>query len=302
MIGAKSAATLSTGYLNALEYAKERVQSADLTKMRDREAPRVEIIRHPDVRRMLMLQKSHAEGMRAMLYYVAWAADRKRLQPEDAYWDKLGDLLLPLFKGYSSEKAYDLLAQSLQVFGGSGFTQDYPIEQYIRDIKIDSLYEGTTAIQGLDLFFRKIVRDKGQTLTRLVEEIMALVKGGSDALETERELLGVALENVQALVGVLVGHAVASREEPTELYLTALHTNDLLESLAEVVMGWLLLRHAEVALEAISEADEADRAFYEGKIASARFFAAHAFPKARLRLEAAEAEDGALMEMSDEAF
>ncbi len=301
LIGCKSATTLSTGYLNALEYAKERVQSADLTRARDREAPRVEIIRHPDVRRMLMLQKSHAEGMRALLYYTAWVLDRARLEPE-ADWDVRGDLLLPLLKGYTSEKAYELLGQSLQVFGGSGFTQDYPLEQYIRDVKIDSLYEGTTGIQALDLFFRKIIRDQGRTVTALGEEIMELVKGGLDEFAVERELLGTALEDTQAHIAALVQYTMASQQDPEELYRAALHLNALLESLSEVVIGWLLLRHAEVALEAIDGADGEDRAFYEGKIAAARFFARHALPKARPRREAAEAEDGALMEMADAAF
>ncbi len=128
-IGAKSTGTLSTGYLNALAYAKQRVQSADLTQMLDKTAPRVAIIRHPDVRRMLMVQKSHAEGLRALLFYTAWTLDQQRLDPEEQYWNNLTDLLLPLMKGYASEKAYELLGQCLQVFGGSGFTRDYPLEQ-----------------------------------------------------------------------------------------------------------------------------------------------------------------------------
>ena len=299
LIGCKSAATLSTGYLNALEYAKQRVQSADMTEARDRTAPRVEIMRHPDVRRMLMLQKSHAEGMRALMLYTAWAIDQSRVHPDEPYHEKLGDLLLPMLKGYSAEKAYELLGQSLQVFGGSGFTQDCPIEQYIRDVKIDSLYEGTTGIQSLDLLFRKIARDQGETLGMLTEEIMELVKGGSDELEVERELLGTAIEDAQAHLAVLVGHMMASTDEPTEIYKSGLHANAMLETLAEVVIGWLLLRHAAVALLAEPGADDE---FYEGKVASARFFARHALPKARLRRDPAEAEDGALMALSDDAF
>jgi alkylation response protein AidB-like acyl-CoA dehydrogenase len=302
LVGAKSTSTLSTGYLNALEYATERVQSADMTQMADKTAPRVEIIRHPDVRRMLMLQKSHVEGMRALMYYAAWVHDQVRLRPEDKHCSRLLDLLLPLLKGYSSEKAYELLGQSLQVFGGSGFTQDYPLEQYIRDVKIDSLYEGTTAIQSLDLFFRKIVRDQGATLGKLVEDILGEVKGGTDALAVERQLLGEAVDHTRAHINVLVTHAVESQETPVEIYKTGLHTNALLESLSEVVIGWLLLRHAEVALEALDSAEGDDVTFYEGKVASARFFARHALPKARLRRTAAEDEDGALMEMSDAAF
>lgn len=303
LIGAKSAATMSTGYLNALEYAKVRVQSADLTQMMDKTAPRVAIINHPDVRRMLMTQKSHAEGMRALLFHTAWAIDQMQLFPDEPYWKKLTDLLLPLLKGYSSEKAYELLGQSLQVFGGSGFTQDYPLEQYIRDVKIDSLYEGTTGIQSLDLFFRKIARDQGATLGKLSEEILEMVKGGPEELAEERRLLGAAMEDVQAHIGMLVGHLMNSMGgDPPQIYKTGLHTTSLLESMGEIVIGWLLLRHAELALAAQPDATGDDAAFYEGKIASARFFARHALPKARVRREAAEREDGALMELNDAAF
>jgi hypothetical protein len=210
--------------------------------------------------------------------------------------------MLPLVKGYSSEKGYALLAESLQVFGGNGFTRDYPLEQYIRDAKIDTIYEGTTAIQGLDLFFRKIARDQGATLMRLAQEILETVKGGAEELSAEREMLGKALEDVQGHIGVLVGHSMASMEEPPEIYKTGLHTTSLLESLAEVVIGWLLIRHAEIAIAAMDDASESDRAFYTGKVASARFFARNALPKAALRREAAEAEDGAIMDLPVEAF
>jgi hypothetical protein len=302
LIGCKSAATLSTGYLNALEYAKHRVQSADLTQMPDKSAPRVEIIRHPDVRRMLMLLKSHSEGMRALLYYTAWASDQERMHPEDESFMRHADLLLPLLKGYGSEKSYELLGQALQVFGGSGFLQDYPLEQYIRDVKIDSLYEGTTGIQALDLFFRKIVRDHGETLRGITAEVMEIVDDGPEALQSERLLLGEAVEHAQAHIGVMVGHAIASQSDAPELYKVGLHANALLETLAEIVIAWLMLRHAAVALRSIDGASASDASFYRGKVESARFFAHHALPKARLRREAAEREDGALMEMPDAAF
>ena len=175
-VGTKSMATLSTAYLNALEYTKLRKQGADLTKVTDKAAPRVEIIRHPDVRRMLMLQKCFAEGLRALVLFTAKTQDEVMLRggsdaPEARAAEALNDLLLPLVKGYSSEKVYELLATSLQCFGGSGYCEDYPIEQYIRDQKIDSLYEGTTHIQALDLFLRKIGRDRGATLEGLLGQI-----------------------------------------------------------------------------------------------------------------------------------
>ncbi len=152
MVGTKAISTLSTGYLNALEYAKERVQGTDLADFMDKAAPKVTITHHPDVRRSLMTQKAYAEGMRALVLHTASVQDAiavKEANGEDASTEHaLNDLLLPIVKGYGSEKGYEQLAQSLQTFGGSGFLQEYPIEQYIRDAKIDTLYEGTTAIQG----------------------------------------------------------------------------------------------------------------------------------------------------------
>ncbi len=302
LIGVKSASTLSTGYLNALEYAKERKQGPDMTQMRDKTAPRVPIIQHPDVRRMLMLQKSYAEGMRALVHYAAMLLDKAVLEPDNDHWARLNDLLLPMVKGYSSEKGYEMLALSLQTLGGNGYTMDYPMEQYIRDAKIDTIYEGTTAIQGLDLFFRKIVRDQGLTLMKLGQDILATVKGGPEELAEERQALGEALDDVQAEVGTLVGYAMASRQDPTEIYKAGFHTTHLLFSLSEVVIAWLLVRHAEIALAALDGASETDRAFYEGKIASARFFVRNVLPQARLRRELAESEDAALMELGIDRF
>ena len=164
MVGTKAIGTLSAGYLAALEYAKERVQGADLTQMLDKSAPRVTITHHPDVRRILMLQKAYAEGLRAVYTYTATFQDRIRLGSRCGRRraaERVNDLLLPIVKGVGSERATEQLVQSLQTLGGSGYLQDYPIEQYVRDAKIDSLYEGTTAIQSLDFLFRKIVRDNG---------------------------------------------------------------------------------------------------------------------------------------------
>ncbi len=179
MVGTKAIATLSTGYLNALEFAKERVQGADLTQSADKTAPRVTITHHPDVRRSLMTQKSFAEAMRALVVYTSTWQDKVMVAEHngerDELAEKVNDLLLPIVKGYGSERSWVLLGtESLQTFGGSGFLQEYPIEQYVRDAKIDTLYEGTTAIQGQDFFFRKIVKDQGTALGHLAKEIESL--------------------------------------------------------------------------------------------------------------------------------
>ncbi|MCP4448058.1 MAG: acyl-CoA dehydrogenase, partial [Myxococcales bacterium] len=195
-VGTKSMATLSTAYLNALAYTKERVQGPDLLKASDKTAPSLEVIGHPDVRRMLMSQKSYSEGMRALVIYTAWIQDQVAIvggpsTPEGKTLEKRNDLLLPLVKGYCSDKGWEVLSTSLQCFGGAGFLQDYPIEQYIRDQKIDTLYEGTTHIQALDLFFRKIGRDQGTALKGLFGDIQNTLESlaSNDGLSVERDAL-----------------------------------------------------------------------------------------------------------------
>jgi alkylation response protein AidB-like acyl-CoA dehydrogenase len=308
MVGTKAIATLSTGYLNALEYAKSRVQGPDMTEMTDKAAPRVTIMHHPDVRRMLMTQKAYAEGMRALVLYTATMQDEieiaEALDVPDDLSVRVNDLLLPIVKGFGSEKSYELLSWSLQILGGSGFLQDYPIEQYVRDAKIDTLYEGTTAIQGMDLFFRKIVRDKGQALTHLMGDIQAFAKGdaGNGQLMRERELLGTALEDVQGILGTMVGHLTSAAEDRRNLYKVGLNTTRLLMALGNLVTGWLLLRQAEVALGKVDQATGRDQAFYAGKIAAARFFVATVLPEITAARAIAEEVDLAVMDLDEAAF
>ena len=311
MVGTKAIATLSTGYLNALDYAKNRVQGADLLQMTDKTAPRVTTIHHPDVRRSLMLQKSYAEGMRALVAYTAMWQDKvelARAEGGDAdLAERMNDLLLPIVKGVGSERSYELLAQSLQTLGGSGYLQDYPIEQYIRDAKIDTLYEGTTAIQGLDFFFRKMVRDQFKAVTQLASEITETVKGdtGDGQLLAARELLGKALEDVQGLIGALGGWAMKSQQgEPQELYKVGLNTTRLLMASGDLVIGWLLIRQAEVAIAALESdtLNARDRAFYTGKIATARWFAENRLPLLAAERVVAEATSLDVMELDEASF
>jgi alkylation response protein AidB-like acyl-CoA dehydrogenase len=311
MVGTKAISTLSTGYLNALEYAKHRVQGPDLTQMTDKSAPRVTIAHHPDVRLMLMRQKAWAEGMRALVLYTAHVQDEIALaESEGTDADlllRLNDLLLPIVKGYGSEKGYELLATSLQIFGGSGYLQDYPIEQYLRDAKIDTLYEGTTSIQGMDYFFRKIVRDKGTALGHLIGQIQDTVKGdpGGGEFAAERELLGQATEDLQAIVATMVGQLTSAAEERTNVYKVGLNATRLLMASGDVVTGWLLLRQAEVASEALaagSELSSRDQAFYQGKVASAKWFARNVLTGLASQRALAENVDLDLMELAEEAF
>jgi hypothetical protein len=314
MVGTKAIATLSTGYQHALAFARERVQGADLTRAGDRNAPRVPITHHPDVRRSLLTQKSHAEALRALVLYTASWQDRVLLaehagEPDDLA-ERVNDLLLPVVKGYGSERSWVLLGtESLQTLGGSGYLQDYPLEQYVRDAKIDTLYEGTTAIQGMDFFFRKIVRDRGQALTYLATQIAEFAKAdpGDGRLAVERELLGTALDDVQAIVGHLVGLLMSSdpRSEagdPRNVYKVGQNTTRLLLAAGDLVIGWLLLREADVALTRLSEGPGKDEAFYRGKVAAARFFAHQVLPKLSAERAIAEATDNDLMDLDEASF
>ena len=311
MVGTKAIATLSTGYLNALEYAKNRVQGADLTQMTDKTAPRVTITNHPDVRRSLMLQKSYSEGMRALVLYTAYWQDLIEMgQAGDTTIDlemaeRINDLLLPIVKGVGSERSYEMLAVGLQTYGGSGYLQDYPLEQYIRDAKIDTLYEGTTAIQGLDFFFRKMVKDQFKSISYLAQEITQTVKGdeGSGQLSVERELLGQALENVQGILGVMGQWAMASQTDVQEVYKVGLNSTRLLMASGDLMIGWLLIRQAEVALAALDAGPkDRDRDFYIGKVESARWFARNRLPLLAAERGIAEATTGEIMEIPESAF
>ena len=305
MVGTKAIATLSTGYLNALEYAKNRVQGPDLLRSTDKTAPRVTITHHPDVRRSLMLQKAYVEGLRALVCYTASWQDRLRAGGELA--ERVNDLLLPLVKGCGSERAYELLGhESLQTFGGSGFLQDYPIEQYVRDSKIDTLYEGTTAIQSLDLFFRKIVKDGGVALTTVAGEIQQFLDdaGGNGQLKEERLALGKALADVQGMIAVMTGWLIKSQsEEPRAMYQIGLSSRRLLLALGDLMVGWLLQRQADVALRALAGSPSAaDMAFYAGKIAAARFFADEVLPRLTADRKIIEGTSLDVMDLPEEAF
>ncbi|KUL26444.1 acyl-CoA dehydrogenase [Actinoplanes awajinensis] len=313
MVGTKAIATLSTGYLNALEYAKNRVQGADLVSNGDKAAPRVTITHHPDVRRSLMLQKSYAEALRALVIYTASWQDKIAIaqaagdEKTAKIASKVNDFLLPLVKGVGSERAYELLGhESLQTYGGSGFLQDYPLEQYVRDAKIDTLYEGTTAIQSLDLIFRKIVKDNGRALGTIATEIQGFIDSetGNGQLKDERLALGKALGELQQILGVTMGWLAAVQGgEARELYKIGLTSRRILLALGDVVLAWLLLRQADVALTALNgELTQADKNFYTGKVAAARFFTREILPRIGSDRRIIENTNLDLMDLSEDVF
>lgn len=291
LVGVKAMATLSTGYLNALEYARTRVQGAPITPGRT-SAP-VPIVEHPDIRRSLLNQKAHAEGMRALILYAATQQDKVQQAQAaggtDAIADARHQLLLPVIKGYCSETGWRLLGQeSLQVFGGSGYLKDYPLEQYVRDTKVDTLYEGTTGIQGLDLVSRKIARDERAALDGLLGEITGTVvaaKAGEFAAEAG--LLDTALADFSDFTDLVLKRW----RSPDERALAAEHCTSLLLCLGDLVIGWLALRACVAARERL-EAAGRDRDFYRGKIASGQWFIRNVLPRISAALTSAQHTTG----------
>ncbi|MGK8557860.1 acyl-CoA dehydrogenase [Nocardia gipuzkoensis] len=309
MVGTKAIATLSTGYLNALEYAKSRVQGNDLTRMADKAAPKVTITHHADVRRSLMMQKAYVEGLRAVYLYTAGHQNDAVAQhisgADSELAARVNDLLLPIVKGVGSERAYQYLTESLQTLGGSGFLQDYPIEQYIRDAKIDSLYEGTTAIQAQDFFFRKIARDRGVALAHVAGKIRETAQSptGNGRLKAEKVLLATALEDVQDMAARLTQHLLAAQEQPTELYKIGLNSVRFLLAVGDLLVAWRLIVAAEIALAALDSGDdEQDRAFYQGKVAVASFFAKTVLPHLSAEWSIISDVDTSVMELDEAAF
>jgi len=305
MVGVKSIGTLSTAYLHALDYAQQRVQGPDLTRFTDKTAPRVPITRHPDVRRSLMLQKVYADGMRALYMYAAAHADEFGVELVPGVDADLAarvlDLLLPIVKGVGSEKSYQWINESLQTLGGSGYLKDYPIEQYIRDTRIDSLYEGTTAIQSLDFVFRKIARDRGVALAHVAGQIAAFIDSVTgDRLKAECALLQAALADVQAMTGTLTAYLLGAEQDPTELYKIGLVSVAFLHAVGDLLIGWRLLVQADIAAAAIDAG--ADDSFYRGKLAAASFFAKTILPAISATRAVVENVDTDLMDVADDAF
>ncbi|MFC9557007.1 acyl-CoA dehydrogenase [Rhodococcus sp. NPDC056960] len=300
LVGVKSTAALSTGYLNAREYATTRVQGRRLVGGNDRP---VAIIEHPDVRRSLMTQKAYAEGMRALILYTGTQQDRVEASRAAGDLDRDADachqMLLPVIKGYCAETAWRVLGQeSLQIFGGSGFLTDYPLEQYVRDTKVDALYEGTTGIQGQDLFSRKILRDNGAALERLLAEMEKTVGDtAASRLAGDGEILGSAIEAVRGMVEVLTARWGSAGARP----VAALDTTRFLLRLGDLVCGWLLLRSALLAQSRLDDSG-ADRSFYLGKVEAGSWFTRQVLTGLPAALDTMRRTTGQLLELPVDAF
>ncbi len=302
LVGMQGFTCVSASYLNALDYARKRVQGRHLLKMMDKDAPSVPIIQHPDVRRMLLKMKCMVEGMRSLLYYHGYLDDLKKTTDDDdkkAKYQGMMDLLTPIVKGYVTDKAFELCSDGIQIFGGYGYTKEFPQEQYLRDCKITQIYEGTNGIQAMDLLGRKLGMNKGKPVMDLLGEMnktMAFAKSKAgledlaDDLETAVNKLGE--------VGIHMGTTAMS---PKVLNAFAF-AHPFMEVTGDVVMGWMLLWRASIAASKIGKAKKKDKAFYEGQIKSAEFFIKTMLPITLGKMNAILGNNGAAVEISEDAF
>jgi len=299
-------AVLSAAYLNALEYARERKQGANFKFWKNPSSPRVPIVEHPDVRRMLLEMKANAEGIRALVVKLASHLDRSRqLAGSDderaAYHRGQVELLTPLVKSYSSDAAFRLCGQAIQVYGGAGYLKDHPVEQYCRDSKIFSIYEGTNHIQAMDLVGRKLGQSGGSHLQDFMGDIAAFVTE-----HRNHALYGAAVETLAAAQESMLQAAMAllGWSQSDKLRLIPLNANRFLSMMSELAMGWLLLDGAIIA-EKIAErlaATHPDRSFYEGKRWSALWFARNVLPGVVHGAELMAREDASAVEIPEPAF
>jgi alkylation response protein AidB-like acyl-CoA dehydrogenase len=320
-VGLQGMGTAATAYLHALAYARERVQGTDIANFQNPAAPRVAIVNHADVKRMLLWMKSHVEGMRALVYFCGLCVDRAETigdAGEAEKWHGIMEVLTPICKSYCSDIGFRVTEQAIQVYGGYGYCQDYPVEQYLRDLKIASIYEGTNGIQSLDLVGRKLGQRKGANFIALLGEMNRAIKeyGGIEGLKD-------LAADFQAGVNLLgeMGMFFAQCGKAGKFFVPISNAYPFLNMMGTVVLGWFLFWQAGLAkpkLDALYKAasvDPADRsrrdsfmkenseaAFYNGKVMSARYYLKHVLPQAEAIAKAIKTEDLTSVEISPECF
>jgi alkylation response protein AidB-like acyl-CoA dehydrogenase len=302
-VGVQGLAVASTAYLNALSYARDRLQGASIERWKDPTAPRVPILMHPDVRRMLLDMKARVEGVRCLALNLAIHLDRSLHGPEGerAYHAGQVELLTPLVKAYGSDQAFRVCETAIQVHGGAGYIRDYGVEQYCRDAKIFSIYEGTNHIQAMDLVGRKLGQNGGANLMAFLNDIGKFVglHSADPALGESVKVLGRAAAAIQSAAMLMMGWSSGGK-----LRLVPLAANRFLEMMSETAVAWLLLEGAVVASQKAREVaqDHPDAAFYAGKLAAAIYFARNVAPGVAAKAEALAAEEDSALTIPDQGF
>ncbi|MFW6011842.1 MAG: acyl-CoA dehydrogenase [Desulfosalsimonas sp.] len=302
LVGMQGFACASASYIESVNYAKERLQGRHLTKMMEKDAPAVPIIQHPDVRRMLLTMKAYVDGMRSLIYYTAWCEDKADVTDDEKEKEKchdLIDLLIPIAKGYVTDRAFEICNLGMQVYGGYGYIKEYPLEQLVRDCRITTIYEGTNGIQAMDLLGRKLGMKKGKLVMDLMGEINATI---SSAKEQERvKPYAETLEQSLNKLGECSMHLgkAAMSEKVLEAFAYAYPFMDVC---GDVVMAWMLVWRASIAEKALEKAKKKDVPFYEGQIKSAQFFCNTVLPTTLGKIKAIMATDGAAVEIDEASF
>ena len=299
--GIQGLSLASSSYMNAVNYAKQRVQGANLMTMLDKNPPAVPIIQHPDVRRQLMNMKVYVEGMRSLLYYLSYMTDLAKVTDSPEEKERLQgivDVLIPVAKGYVTDRCFDVCSHGVQVFGGYGFIEEYPQAQLLRDARITMLYEGTNGIQAMDLLGRKLGMKKGKPVMDLFAEIQKVTAEAkaSDALKD----LGEDLDEAVARLGETAMH-MGRKAMSAEVMSAFAFAHPFLEATGDVIMAWLLLWRANVASRKVESAKK-DKDFYIGQIKSAEFFIESILPVSMGKMNAILKTSRAAIEVSEEAF
>ena len=298
-VGTQAFASANLAYLHALDYAKQRLQGRSIEKLADHGAGQVPIIAHPDVKRMLLKMKSYVEGIRSLIYYVAYCFDKKETatdKQEAKDYSNLVEILTPVVKAYSSEKGFDVCVEAMQIFGGYGYTREYPVEQMVRDCKIASIYEGSNGIQAMDFLNRKVAGNNGALLDVLIREIKAtiLTAKGNDTLNE----LAIKLEAALVLFEVTcknTGNALLSKHMISAFACA----HPLMEAAGDIIIAWMLLWRANISIKKI-ETKEKD--FYQGKIKTAQFFITTIIPATIGKLTAITYENNPVASMEERLF
>jgi hypothetical protein len=303
LVGMQGFCCASASYMNAINYARERIQGKNLLQMMDPDAPAVPIIQHPDVRRMLISMKSYVDGMRSLLYYAGYLSDRVAVADDEAEKAKLQgmlDLLIPICKGYVTDKAFEVCSTGVQVYGGYGFIKEYPQEQLLRDCRITMIYEGTNGIQAMDLLGRKLGMNKGKPIMDLMGEIQAVI-AQAKAIDSLGDH-AVRLEKALNRLGEVAMHLGATAMSPKVMSAFAF-AHPFLEASGDVVLAWMLLWRGVIAAQKLEKgAKKKDKPFYEGQLKSAQYFIQAVLPVTMGKMDAIMATCDAAVEISEDAF
>ncbi len=303
LVGLQGLACASSAYMYAVDYARQRVQGKNLLQMMDQNAFSVPIIQHPDVRRQLMMMKVYVEGIRSLLYYVGMCEDRVKIcedANEKSKYQGIIDVLIPIAKGYVTDRAFEVCSHGVQVYGGYGYIRDYPMEQLLRDCRITMIYEGTNGIQAMDLLGRKLGLNKGKPVMDLLGEIQKSIAMAKDSQGLED--LAAKLEEIVDKLGEVALHMGTTAMSPNVLNAFAF-AHPFMEVCGDVVMAWMLLWRAAIAARELeNKPRKKDAAFYEGQIKSAEFFIYSIIPITAGKIKAILATNGAAVEIDEKSF